>query len=92
MYWGDGPIGLIWSSWGGTQVEAWAPATVLKKCPSSSTIGTNATALISADNATSTHVVSAFETAVSSAKGIDPHTNSVLYNGMIHPLTKCAAA
>lgn len=23
MWWGDAPIGLIWTAWGGTRVEAW---------------------------------------------------------------------
>lgn len=33
MWWGDAPIGLIWSSWGGTRVEAWAPAKAKAACP-----------------------------------------------------------
>jgi len=32
MYWGDAPIGLIWSAWGGTRVEAWTPPDVKSEC------------------------------------------------------------
>eukprot|EP00039_Didymoeca_costata_P005551 m.82420 g.82420 ORF g.82420 m.82420 type:complete len:933 (+) comp12870_c0_seq3:75-2873(+) len=32
MYWGDGPIGLIQSDWGGTRVEAWCPDSVKQTC------------------------------------------------------------
>jgi sialate O-acetylesterase len=35
MWWGDAPIGLIWSAWGGTRVEAWAPTAAKTTCPSS---------------------------------------------------------
>lgn len=34
MLWGDAPIGLIWASWGGTRVEAWATLASKKACPS----------------------------------------------------------
>jgi sialate O-acetylesterase len=34
MLWDGSPIGLIWSSWGGTRVEAWAPASVKETCAS----------------------------------------------------------
>eukprot|EP01052_Picozoa_sp_SAG31_P035721 SAG31_NODE_4348_length_3325_cov_1.733416_5_plen_138_part_00 len=33
MWWGDAPIGLIWSAWGGTRVEAWAPTETKPMCP-----------------------------------------------------------
>ena len=32
MLWGDAPFGLIWTAWGGTRVEAWAPAAVNETC------------------------------------------------------------
>lgn len=61
MLWGDAPFGLIWASWGGTRVEAWAPEAATKKaCPSAA--------------------------AMPAETG--PQKFSVLYNGMIHPLTK----
>jgi sialate O-acetylesterase len=36
MLWADAPFGLIWASWGGTRVEAWAPHSTKKLCPSAS--------------------------------------------------------
>eukprot|EP01051_Picozoa_sp_SAG22_P007475 SAG22_NODE_528_length_9431_cov_7.192135_3_plen_183_part_00 len=33
MWWGDAPVGLIWASWGGTRVEAWAPKETTPMCP-----------------------------------------------------------
>ena len=33
MLWGDAPFGLIWASWGGTRVEAWAPPASKNACP-----------------------------------------------------------
>jgi sialate O-acetylesterase len=32
MYWGDLPMGLIQTAWGGTRVEAWATPDVNAKC------------------------------------------------------------
>ena len=61
MLWSDAPFGLIWASWGGTRVEAWAPAAANKAaCPSAAAMPPMA----------------------------GPQEYSVLYNGMIHPLTK----
>ena len=34
MLWSDAPFGLIWASWGGTRVEAWAPPASKEACPS----------------------------------------------------------
>ena len=34
MLWGDAPFGLIWTAWGGTRVEAWAPESTKARCPS----------------------------------------------------------
>lgn len=62
MWWGDAPIGLIWSAWGGTRVEAWAPNDVQALCPSS--------------------------TPPATLPEPGPQNYSVLYNAMIHPLTR----
>ena len=79
MYWGDAPIGLIWASWGGTRVEAWAPPSTKALCPEPA----SAPAALAA-------AARARPAAALGDAGIDPQTYSVLYNGMIHPLTKCA--
>ena len=60
MLWGDAPFGLIWASWGGTRVEAWAPPASKTACPA-------AAAMVPEGG---------------------PQNYSVLYNGMIHPLTR----
>ena len=63
MLWNGAPFGLIWTAWGGTRVEAWAPPNTIDQCA---------------------HTAGAPETNMTG-----PQEYSVLYNGMIHPLTKC---
>ena len=80
MYWGDLPMGLIQSAWGGTRVEAWAPPDVNARCepnpPADPKPQENPR--YSGGGA---WITSACDlTAVCSA----------LYNGMIAPLTKFA--
>ncbi|XP_065831212.1 uncharacterized protein [Oscarella lobularis] len=36
MHWGDEPLGLIQSAWGGTPIQAWMSPEALAKCPSTS--------------------------------------------------------
>lgn len=39
MYWGnEHPVGLIWTAWGGTRVEAWTPIEAKDKCGSTPTL------------------------------------------------------
>lgn len=64
------PVGLIHTSWGGTPAEAWTSKEAL------------------AGNDEIKHYLGKKEQMIKAAagKGLNPHTPSSLYNGMIHPI------
>ena len=73
------PVGAIASSWGGTAMEPWMPAEALKECGQ-----------LHADSVDPQHVAGA---AMAAADIRDfPDKASVLWNSMIHPLTRLSIA
>jgi sialate O-acetylesterase len=78
------PVGAIASSWGGTAMEPWMPAEALKECGQ----------LHADDVDPAEHARHAATGAAASAVDIRdfPDKASVLWNSMIHPLTRLSIA
>jgi sialate O-acetylesterase len=75
------PIGAVASSWGGTAMEPWMPADALKACGKVDAYPTDATE-------------SSLKRWLPAAVDVNdfPDQPSVLWNSMIHPLTRLAIA
>ena len=77
------PIGAIASSWGGTAMEPWMPAEALKACGQYNDDDTAAAAA---------HVFAAPRMPAAALFDDFPDKGSVLWNSMIHPLTRLSIA
>lgn len=67
------PIGMVASMWGGTPVEAWSTQQALAKCPTDK-------------EEEPAPVEERWASEAASPEDPDPHTATVLWNGMIAPL------
>jgi sialate O-acetylesterase len=75
------PIGAIASSWGGTAMEPWMPVDALRNCGQHDPRAVDAS------------LQSASDASPAGARLRDfPDKSSVLWNSMIHPLTRLAIA